>query len=252
MKHRENAMQLIQTLEVRGVDCASLKSEDIDLFSIALCHSSYANEMTQAGVSVSSNERLEFLGDAVLDLVIADHLYNRYELSEGKMSMVKAAVVSEPVLAGLAKELGLKELICLGKGEELTGGREKNSILADSFEAFVGAFYLIFGLEKTRDFLTFLFERVIHTFVTSDVVVDYKTSLQELTQARFKTLPEYRLVAIEGPSHARKFTVEVWLQGVKIANASGRSKKEAQQKAAKIAYEILREKEEFQGADNTR
>lgn len=236
----DNARKLLDVLKRYGLE--SVNSGALEIFAVALSHSSYANEMSQSGSIVSSNERLEFLGDAVLGLVVADHLYNHYELSEGRMSVVKATVVSEAHLASTARNLGLKNLICLGKGEEKTGGREKDSILADAFEALVGAIYVVFGWDRVKKFVLSVLGESIHKLATSNVVVDYKTALQELTQSRFKILPEYRVVASEGPSHARIFTVEVWLQGDKIAIASGSSKKEAQQKAAKIAYEILKER----------
>ncbi|MCD6254205.1 MAG: ribonuclease III [Thermotogae bacterium] len=244
MMHRENARKLLDVLKRHGFE--SVNNGALETFAVALSHSSYANEMSQSGSIVPSNERLEFLGDAVLDLVVADHLYNRYELSEGRMSVVKATVVSEASLASVARNLGLKDLICLGKGEERTGGREKNSILADAFEALVGAIYIVFGWDRVKKFILSVLGESVRELATSNVVVDYKTALQELTQSRFKILPEYRVVASEGPSHARRFTVEVWLQDDKIATASGKSKKEAQQKAAKIAYEILKEREESQ------
>ncbi|WP_238374627.1 ribonuclease III [Fervidobacterium nodosum] len=203
----------------------------------ALCHSSYAYELNQIGRDVQDNERLEFLGDAVVELVVCDILYRNYpDSSEGDMAKVKGAVASEEVLTELANEIELGKYIFLGKGEEKTGGRKRSSILADAFEALCAAIYLDGNLESVVKVFGEKLKREIEIFYTGQRIFDYKTALQEITQERFKELPEYKTVKNDENG---KFLVELYIQGKKISMGIGNSKKDAEKDAAKKAYEIL-------------
>lgn len=203
----------------------------------ALCHSSYAYEVNQLGRNVKNNERLEFLGDAVVEMVVCDLLYRNYPgASEGDMAKVKGAVASEEVLTEIANEYELGRYIFLGKGEEKTGGRARSSILADAFEALCAAIYLDGGLNEIMKLFRERFLEAIEIFLTGQRIFDYKTALQEITQDRYRELPEYR--ASKNDENG-KFTVELYIQGKKISTGSGTSKKDAEKDAAKKAYELL-------------
>jgi ribonuclease-3 len=203
----------------------------------ALCHSSYAYEVNQLGRSIKNNERLEFLGDAVVELVVCDILYKKYpEATEGEMAKAKGAVASEEVLTEIANEYELGRYIFLGKGEEKTGGRTRNSIIADTFEALCAAIYLDGGLKKVKDVFESKFEKVIDVFLSGQRIFDYKTALQEITQDRYRELPEYRTVKVDDNG---KFVVELYLQGKKISTGTGSSKKDAEKDAARKAYELI-------------
>lgn len=199
----------------------------------ALYHSSYANEHRCCGVS--SNERLEFLGDAVLGLVTADYLYHKYpDLPEGDLTRMRAALVCEESLYEVAQSLGLGNELRLGKGEEAGGGRCRPSILADATESVFAAVYLDGGMEAARNFIL--------PFITEGKTAeeDYKTQLQEVVQQDPSAVLRYEVTGETGPDHAKKFTVCVWRNGEKLAEAPGRSKKAAEQHAAKLALEKLR------------
>ncbi len=207
-----------------------------ELARAALIHSSYANEMGEP----EDNERLEFLGDAVLDLALADILYRRFpERDEGELSKIRAVVVSRPVLAEVARRLSLGEYLLLGKGEEQAGGRERPSNLAAAFEALVGAVFLTHGYERSRELIEGLLGDEIDRYA-SQRVADYKSLLQELGQRRYGVLPAYSVIDSEGPEHRKVFTVSVELGGAR-AVGRGRSKKEAEQAAAKRLYLHLEE-----------
>lgn len=209
-----------------------------ELAQLALTHSSYANEVGDG----ESNERLEFLGDAVLDLALADILYRRYpDRDEGELSKIRAVVVSRPVLAQAARGLGLGALLRLGKGEEGAGGRDRPSILAAALEALLGAVFLAYGYPRTRRLVVELLGNEIERYA-AERSPDYKSLLQELGQRRFGSLPAYSLVEQEGPEHEKVFTVAVELGGSK-AVGRGRSKKEAEQAAAKRLYLDLEEED---------
>ena len=201
----------------------------------ALTHRSFAFEQ---GVQ-PTNERLEFLGDAVLGLVITDLAYRTYpDLSEGELAKLRAAMVNMTMLAEVAKELGLGEAVLLGKGEELSGGRHKASILADAMEAVFGAVYLDRGIEVAREVIEGLFRPRIEAYVRGEGDRDYKTSLQELAAQDLGRLPEYR-VEERGPDHEKEFTATVYLAGRELGRGTGRSKKEAEQRAAREAHARL-------------
>jgi len=186
---------------------------------------------------LKNNERLEFLGDAVVEMVVCDLLYRNYpEASEGDMAKVKGAVASEEVLTEIANEYQLGKYIFLGKGEEKTGGRTRSSILADAFEALCAAIYLDGGLGSVMNVFGKRFVKAIEIFLTGQRIFDYKTALQEITQEHYRELPEYRSIRSEENG---KFTVELYIQGRKISTGSGNSKKDAEKDAARKAYELL-------------
>jgi ribonuclease-3 len=207
-----------------------------DLLRWSLTHRSFAYE--QGGLP--TNERLEFLGDAVLGIVVTDALYREFpDLSEGDLAKMRAALVNMTVLADVAREIDLGESVLLGRGEEMTGGRGKASILADTLEAVFGAVYLDRGMEAAESFIRGLFMPRIRGQVEGGTVQDYKTSLQELAAARIGSLPEYQILE-SGPDHAKHFQATVLLAGETYGSGTGRSKKEAEQAAARIAVERLR------------
>lgn len=207
---------------------------DLALLRQALCHASYVRE---CGLGPeASNQRLEFLGDAVLDLVLAEHLFRRHpDVPEGKLTRMKATAVRSHTLPRIAKELRLGDYLLLGRGEEETGGRQKPSLLADCLEALVGAIYLSTGLETTRNFVITHFAGVLREVEVEEAIFDHKTILQELLQEVAKQTPSYETVQTLGPPHQRVFTVHVLFDGRVIGRGSGRSKQAAQQAAAEDA-----------------
>lgn len=208
------------------------------LFRKALTHSSYANE--QRARHLQNNERLEFLGDSVLGFVTADYLYNHYpELPEGELTKLRAAVVCEQALYEVAKELGIDKEICLGRGEESGGGRERPSILADAVEAVLGAIYLDGGIEPARAFVLSFIPRKAEQARQGRMFKDYKTTLQEIVQKNRQETLEYRLADSSGPDHDKVFVMELLLNSNVFAKGQGRSKKEAEQVAAKQALELM-------------
>ena len=210
------------------------KFKDEKLLKTALTHKS-----VKGG---ANNERLEFLGDAVMDLVIGDYLFHKFSrLSEGDLSKLRAALVNEKSFAELAKYLNLSQLINISPAEEHNGGRAKASILSDAFEALMGAIYLESGFDAVRAASLKAFERCYPDINFDRMVKDYKTALQELTQARFAEIPKYVLVGSKGPDHKKEFEIALMLNEREISRAAGKSKKEAEQKAAKTALEILGE-----------
>jgi len=208
------------------------------LLKEALTHRSYINENRLK--DSKDNEELEFLGDAVLGLVISDYLYRRYpRYSCGELSKLKGIVVSEPILAKRAKSLKVGKYLLLGKGEERAGGRSRPSILSDALEAIIGALYLDRGLETTRDFILREFGEEINSLVREKYLQDYKGLLQEIIQGRFKRKPSYKVIGQRGPQHKKVFTVEARLGKRIIGKGRGKSKKEAEQKAAQQALKLV-------------
>ncbi|ORJ63334.1 ribonuclease III [Geothermobacter hydrogeniphilus] len=211
---------------------------DQALLSQALTHKSYANEHRPE--EAQDNERLEFLGDAVLDLVVSEALHSRQPLlSEGEMTRIRAEVVSEKGLSFLARDLGVGKRLRLGRGEELTGGRDKDSLLADATEALFGAVFCDGGFDAARKVILGLLEQLITRAVDTKSGLDAKTRLQEILQARHGQLPSYVLAGSEGPDHDRSYLVEVRFQGETIAAGRGRTKKQAEQQAAARALRQL-------------
>lgn len=209
----------------------------------ALTHRSFHHENPNAAASY--NERLEFIGDSVLGLVVVEYLFNySREFTESEMSKIKSYIVRGSLLSEIAVQIGLGEYLRLGRGEEDTGGRYKRSILANAMEAVFGAVYLDGGYETARETILRLFRERIHSAISSGQYHDYKTELQEESQMRFGVLPEYRIVRQEGEEHKKTFTVEVFIDGKKYGGGVGRNKKEAQTSAAKEAMEKLKEQSE--------
>ena len=211
------------------------------LLTLALTHRSYAYE----NGGLPTNERLEFLGDSVLSIVITDRLYREHpDRPEGQLAKLRSSVVNMHALAGVAVTLGgpagLGAYLYLGRGEELTGGRTKPSILADATEALIGAVYLDLGLETASELVNRLFDTLMRSAPLLGAGLDWKTSLQELTAARDLGVPEYR-IAEEGPDHLKIFTATAVVAGRDLGSGEGRTKKEAEQKAAELAWHALTE-----------
>lgn len=220
-----------------------------DLLVQALTHSSFSNENSSSSEpkvppEIPDNERLEFLGDAVIGLVVARCLMDMFpNACEGKLSRWRSSLVSRKTLAEMSAELKLGELILLGRGERRTGGAEKRSILAAVLEAVVGALYLDGGMEKATEFLRTIYAKWFESLTDlNDQVfrmLDKKTHLQERTQQLYRTTPEYRLVEAWGAEHEKFFRIEILIAGEVIARGDGRSKKEAEQQAADRALEVM-------------
>ncbi len=206
-----------------------------ELLELALTHRSFAYESG----GLPTNERLEFLGDSVLGLIITEELYFKFpDLDESRLSPLRSGVVNTKALAVIARELTLGEFVRIGKGEESSGGRDKNSILADSLEAIVGAIYLEHGLEVTTKKVLEWFTPLIESANAQGSGIDGKTALQELAAARGLSVPEYEIEE-SGPDHDKSFTACVLLSGERFAQGEGKSKREAEQVAAKLALEVL-------------
>jgi len=186
------------------------------------------------------NERLEFLGDAVLDLVVGEFLYKKFPTSdEGKLSKIRASLVNEEGFHKLALYLDLGAYIQMSNAEQNNGGREKSSLLSNAFEAIMGAIYLESGLESVKEIALKLIDANYENISLDSLFKDYKTALQELTQARFGVIPEYEVIASRGPDHKKEFEVAVLVETKEYARAIGKSKKVAQQESAKLALDIL-------------
>jgi ribonuclease-3 len=206
----------------------------------ALTHRSYINE--NPDFPLEDNERLEFLGDAVLDYVIAEHLYHRFpEMREGQLTSLRAALVRTEALAQLATQIGLDRYIRMGRGEEEHGGRTRPAILCNCFEALIGALCLDQNLEAARVFITQLIEPTLQKILMSEADKDAKSRLQELSQRYRQATPTYRTVSMHGPDHAREFTVAAMISGQVYGTGTGRSKQLAAQAAAQAALARLEE-----------
>ena len=227
------ARRKILTAFLKG---AGIKFKNLELLNLSFIHRSVSNESNHK----NNNERLEFLGDAVLGAVSADLLYRSLEgKSEGDLAKIKSVVVSEDILSGVALELRLDTLLILGKGEELSGGRTKKAILADALEAFIGAIYLDSGYKTAHPFVSSFIGTEITRVLENRHYRDYKSLLQEFCQQTFKSYPDYRLVKKSGPEHSRTFWVEVTVNGKVYGPATGPNKKSAERDAARLAYEEL-------------
>lgn len=212
-----------------------MRFTDQALLELALTHRSHAFE---AG-GMPTNERLEFLGDAVLGLVVTERIYSALpDAPEGRLAKVRAAAVNTRSLAQVARALGIGDEVLLGRGEEATGGRGKDSILADTTEAVIGAVYLDQGADVAAEVVNRVFAEMLDDIAARRESLDYKTSLQELTAAALQTMPLYELTE-DGPDHDKRFTALVRIAGEQLGEGRGRSKKEAEQCAARVAYAAL-------------
>ncbi len=213
---------------------------DVSLLNLALTHRSFANE---AQSSRANNERLEFLGDSILGMVVSAYLYTNFsERPEGDLAKIKSFVVSEEILSVIARDLGIDEVLQIGKGEEHSGGRSKKAILADALEAVFGAYYLDAGYAEVERLVLSLLVAQVSLVVEDKHRKDYKTLLQELVQKEFKVYPRYLVADRTGPDHDRTFTVEVWIEGQCQGSGTGKNKKEAEQVAAGKAFLALSDK----------
>ena len=211
---------------------------NLQLLRKALTHKSFVNETAEP---TKNNERFEFMGDSVLDMIVSDYMVRNYpDLAEGPLSKIRAAVVNEACLADLARSMDLGQYLLLGKGEELSGGRQKNSLLADAYEAVAGAVYFDSNMETVfRIFLPELKNKIIQCAETSNYR-DFKSELQEYTQIHLSCVPTYRVIKETGPDHSKQFQVGALIQEEIRGQGTGRTKKEAEQDAAKAALEHLK------------
>ena len=208
------------------------------LLEQALVHSSYVNE--NPGIATTSNERLEFLGDAILGFIIAEELYRRFpQLSEGEMTRLRSSLVRRDALSRMARAISLGNYLYLGRGEEASGGRRKPANLAGALEAIIAAISLDQGLRAARDFVLKLVDKELNKVLSQGIEPDYKSQLQELVQARQQPTPAYRLIEAVGPDHDRRFTVEVRVGDSVLGRGSGKSKKSAEAEAARSALDQL-------------
>jgi ribonuclease-3 len=227
--------QLVQQLADLGVHF-----KDEHLLVSALIHRSFLNERPERRVGLASNERLEFLGDAVLNLLTASWLYHTFpERSEGEMTALRAALVKTATLARFANELHLGQHVHISRGEEASTARERPALLADLFEALLGALYLDQGVEAAGQFVQPFLQREIERIQTGQADTDYRTRLQELMQARHGITPRYQIVEVSGPDHCRQFTIEVLVADRQMGLGSGSSKQSASQDAARAALHAL-------------
>lgn len=225
---------LNQELLIKILNKYKIKLNNIEYYTLALTHSSYANEH-----HLNSNERIEFLGDAILGLLVAEYIYQNFkDMDEGGMSKLRATYVCEDANAKYAKQMEIDRLLMLGKGEELTGGRTRPAIISDAFESFLGAVYLDGGLKEVKKILAI--EVFPHIKAIDEVqFIDYKSRLQEYIQAETRSAIEYRLDDVQGPPHMRVFTMSVILEGIKLGTGTGKTKKDATQAAAKSALDKM-------------
>ncbi|GAQ26293.1 MULTISPECIES: ribonuclease III [Tepidanaerobacter] len=234
MSMDEKRLQQLTILEEK----ISIKFSDISILNQAFVHPSLANEKEK--FHQENNQRLEFLGDAVLELAISEYLYRNYDfLTEGQMTKVRAFTVCESSLANIARQLALNEYLILSKGEENTGGREKASILADTFEALIGAIYIDKGYKIAYDFIIKNLEEIIKKAVNGKCGFDYKTDLQELLQKFGDEKIIYNVISESGPDHDKLFQVEVVWKDKILGKGGGKSKKQAEQMAAKAALDKI-------------
>lgn len=229
----ESEILLEQLLQESGI-----KPNNIHIYRQAMTHSSFLNE--QGLPSWEGNERLEFLGDAVIGIVITEALYQHFPIKrEGELSKIKSVLVSRATLAACSREIGLSRPLKLGIGETKSGGKGRQSILAAIFESFVGAIYVDLGFESAREFILKHLTPSMHSLGESDNAQDDKSRLQEVIQRRTGQIPRYRVIRSEGPDHERWFEVEVSMRGMTLARGEGSSKKRAEQNSALKALQFL-------------
>jgi ribonuclease-3 len=234
VKIPEEILEIIKILESRIGYTYRNKQYAIN----ALVHSSFSNE--NHGFPAKNNERLEFLGDAILDFILSLMLYNNPKnFSEGEMSKLRALIVCEASLNACARKIGLGELLMLGKGEEANGGRTRPSILSDAMEAVIGSIYLDGGIDEAEGFIMHFLGDIYNKAVEGMLFMDYKTALQEELQKSGDVQIQYKLIESTGPDHAKTFKISVFTNGKAIGTGVGRSKKDAEQMAAKAALEDM-------------
>ncbi len=229
-QERKKELKLFQKL-------AGLRFKSANFLNLAFAHRSYANEIP--GDS-ENNEKLEFLGDSVLGLIVSEYLFiNLEDKTEGDLAKIKSFVVSEDILASVAKKIRVDNYILIGKGEEYSGGRSKKALIADAMEAIFGAYYLDSGYTAVREFVLKLLMPEIDKVVEDRHKKDYKSLLQELVQKKFKAYPRYSVIRKTGPDHDKTFVIEVSINNISYGKGVGKNKKEAEQQAAGIAYNTL-------------
>ncbi|OLS01732.1 ribonuclease III [Tissierella creatinophila] len=240
MRQVDEMEKKLKTLEEK----LNYSFKDKKNLTIALTHTSYANE-NKLGI-ISSNERLEFLGDAILNLIVSQYLYKKYpNYSEGELTKIRAKVVCESSLAYVAREICVGDYLLLGKGEESTGGRERESILADTTEAIIGAVYMDSDFKTTNECLLDKFEKdIVKAVANGDLFSDYKTELQEKYQKQANSKIKYSILKEEGPEHDKIFFMNVFFNEKLLGSGKGRNKKEAEQMAAKQALSLLGDQNE--------
>lgn len=227
--------KMLRELEMR----IGYQFHNSELLRQALIHSSYSNEHRMD--KLYNNERLEFLGDAVLEVISSEYLYHKYpDYPEGKLTRLRASMVCEPTLALCTKELELGKYLLLGKGEDATGGRDRDSIMSDALEAVIGAIYLDGGLANAKEFIE---KFILNDLENKQLFFDSKTILQEMTQGQYKEPLYYELVSETGPDHNKNFTTRVMIGGEELGRGDGRTKKASEQQAAYQAIMKLKEKE---------
>lgn len=242
---------IIQTGEKKRIErlqnMIGISFKDEKILFHALRHTSYVNEKARfKNKLLLSNERLEFLGDSVVGLVIVEYLFKHFaKNTEGDLAKAKSVLASETILAKAARKISLGDFIFMGHGEMLSGGKDRDSLLADAFEALCAAIYIDQGLERVRQFIIEHIYEYIDVVMRDSLLLDYKTKLQEMTQSKLKSLPEYRLIDSIGPSHDPEFVVECVIGEKRCGEGRGKSKKEAEQKAAKEAIEMLKREKTF-------
>ncbi len=220
---------------------ANIRFRKLELLNLAFSHRSFANEYAE---TIGNNEKLEFLGDSVLGLVVSEYLYEAYEdMVEGDFARIKSFVVSEDSLADIAKRIKVDNFILIGKGEEYSGGRTKKAILADCMEAIFGAYYLDSGYKAVKSFICASLIPEITKVLENRHRKDYKTLLQEYVQKAYKAYPKYSVVKKSGPDHNRMFWVNVSVNGEVFGPGAGKNKKEAEQEAAGMAYHAISSEE---------
>lgn len=216
-----------------------IQFKDIEIYSQAFTHSSFCVKQ-----EIKNNQRLEFLGDSVLSLCISEYIYDNFpEMPEGKLTKIRSFIVSEKSLSSFARELKLDQLLLLGQGEENCGGRTRDAVIADAFEAFLAAVFIDSGIEEVKRFLIPLFHIEIEEVSQEDFIFDYKTEVQYLIQKKYKKCPEYKIVREEGPPHDKKFHAEILVNGKAMEVGVGCSKKKAEEDAAKKFWTKIKNKE---------
>jgi ribonuclease-3 len=229
-QERKKELKLFQKL-------AGIRFKSDKLLNLAFAHRSYANEIPG---ETENNEKLEFLGDSVLGLIISENLFiNSEDKNEGDLAKIKSFVVSEDILAAVAKRIRVDNYILIGKGEEYSGGRNKKTLLADAMEAIIGAYYLDSGYALVKEFVLRLLLPEIDKVVEDRHKKDYKSLLQEYVQKKYRSYPKYTVVKKSGPDHDKTFVIEVTINNVSYGKGVGKNKKEAEQEAAGKAYNSL-------------